>query len=161
MVLSSIRTPWNPKTIRYKYFSIQDFQQYTNNATFDIYYGSTPDSLLLNSVSKRNIKVRLRARAFLVLPSHKRIRVRFLLLGPWFSGLSLVGVRVPAFRFGFWGRACGSQFSQGSPPAELAQLISHRLNSPGTQLAPDWTRPAELVRLNSHGTELARLISPG
>ncbi|MBC8769467.1 YbbR-like domain-containing protein [Arenibacter sp. BSSL-BM3] len=39
-------------------------EQYTNNATFDIYYGSTPDSLLLNSVSKRNIKVRLRASGF-------------------------------------------------------------------------------------------------
>jgi hypothetical protein len=39
-------------------------EQYTNNVTFDIYYGSTPDSLLLNSVSKRNIKVRLRASGF-------------------------------------------------------------------------------------------------
>ena len=39
-------------------------EQYTNNATFDIKYGSTPDSLLLNSVSKRNIKVRLRASGF-------------------------------------------------------------------------------------------------
>ncbi|MCM4152132.1 YbbR-like domain-containing protein [Arenibacter sp. N53] len=39
-------------------------EQYTNNATFDIYYGSTPDSLLLNGVSKRNIKVRLRASGF-------------------------------------------------------------------------------------------------
>jgi len=39
-------------------------EQYTNNGTFDIYYGSTPDSLLLNSVSKRNIKVRLRASGF-------------------------------------------------------------------------------------------------
>jgi len=39
-------------------------EQYTNNATFDINYGSTPDSLLLNSVSKRNIKVRLRASGF-------------------------------------------------------------------------------------------------
>ncbi|MCK0191819.1 hypothetical protein [Arenibacter sp. F20364] len=39
-------------------------EQYTDNTTFDIYYGSTPDSLLLNSVSKRNIKVRLRASGF-------------------------------------------------------------------------------------------------
>ncbi|SMG28029.1 CdaR family protein [Arenibacter troitsensis] len=39
-------------------------EQYTNNATFDIHYGSTPDSLLLNSVSKSNIKVRLRASGF-------------------------------------------------------------------------------------------------
>jgi len=39
-------------------------EQYTNNTTFDIHYGDTPDSLLLNSVSKRNIKVRLRASGF-------------------------------------------------------------------------------------------------
>ncbi len=38
--------------------------QYTNSATFDLYYGGTPDSLLLNSVSKKNIKVRLRASGF-------------------------------------------------------------------------------------------------
>ena len=39
-------------------------EQYSSNATFDIYYGNTPDSLLLNSVSKNNIKVRLRASGF-------------------------------------------------------------------------------------------------
>lgn len=39
-------------------------EQYSSNATFDIHYGSTPDSLLLNSVSKNNVKVRLRASGF-------------------------------------------------------------------------------------------------
>jgi hypothetical protein len=39
-------------------------EQYSSNATFDIDYGSTPDSLLLNGVSKSNIKVRLRASGF-------------------------------------------------------------------------------------------------
>jgi hypothetical protein len=53
-------------------------EQYTNNATFDIYYGSTPDSLLLNSVSKKNIKVRLRASGFQFLMfgfKHKTVMV--------------------------------------------------------------------------------------
>lgn len=39
-------------------------EQYSNTTTFDVDYGSTPDSLLLNSVSKNNIKVRLRASGF-------------------------------------------------------------------------------------------------
>ncbi len=39
-------------------------EQYSSNATFDIDYGSIPDSLLLNGVSKSNIKVRLRASGF-------------------------------------------------------------------------------------------------
>jgi hypothetical protein len=53
-------------------------EQYANNATFDIYYGSTPDSLLLNSVSKKNIKVRLRASGFQFLMfgfKHKTVMV--------------------------------------------------------------------------------------
>ncbi|MCM4169744.1 hypothetical protein KCTC52924_03943 [Arenibacter antarcticus] len=39
-------------------------EQYTNDTTFDLSYTSAPDSLLLKKVSKKNIKVRLRASGF-------------------------------------------------------------------------------------------------
>lgn len=53
-------------------------EQYTDNATFNISYGSTPDSLLLNGVSKKDIKVRLRASGFQFLMfgfKNKTVRV--------------------------------------------------------------------------------------
>ncbi|GGW43180.1 hypothetical protein [Arenibacter certesii] len=42
-------------------------EQYTNEATFDLHYHSSPDSLLLKKVSKKNIRVRLKASGYQLL----------------------------------------------------------------------------------------------